>query len=82
MNVKIVSRPDNDNFAVVTTRTKIEQNEKQEQTIKNLCSVLKIATVYREWDNRGGKYYRPDHISFQYQSASNTILQLSEKLKD
>ena len=80
MEVKIKPRPESDNFAVVTTKTKIPQREKQEQTIKNLCSCLNIETVYKEYDTNTNVYYRPDSNSFQYQSASNTILQLSEKL--
>ena len=78
----IVNRPSDVNFAVSSKKTNIPQRTKQEQTILNLCSFLKIPIIYKELDTNMNVYYCPDHKSYDFQSASNTILQLSESLNN
>ena len=81
IQAQIVNRPNNVPFAAVTTKTKIPQRQKQEHAIVNLCTHLGITTIYKELDTQTNVYYMPEHNSFDFQSASNTILQLTELLK-
>lgn len=78
---QIVNRPNSEPFSVVTTNVRMPQRQKQEQAIINLCTSLGITTIYKELDSQMNTYYQPVHSSFDFQSASNTILQLTEMLK-
>ncbi len=79
MDVKMVRPEVGGPFGVTTERTGIPQSEKLLRTIKNLCSVLEIEVVYFQKGNNNTTYYRPKGFG-AYQSASNTILDLSERV--
>lgn len=79
MTVEIAKGSEVGQFVTTTVRTSIPQGEKLEQTMKNLCSCLGIKKIYWLVGARGAKFYRTEG-SHAYQSASNTILQLSELL--
>jgi hypothetical protein len=59
--------------------TKTEQREKLESTIKNLCHYLNIPTVDSFHSSDDQIYYRPEGWH-HFQSASNTIIELSYKI--
>ncbi|WP_180788108.1 hypothetical protein [Vibrio parahaemolyticus] len=48
--------------------------------MKNLCACLGIGIIYWKLSSRGTTFYCPD--GFTYQSATNTILELTEKLAE
>lgn len=79
MVVEITKGSEIGQFATTTARTGIPQGEKLEQTMKNLCSCLGIKKIHWHLSARGAKFYQPEGLHI-YQSASNTILQLSELL--
>jgi len=59
--------------------TDTHQRVKQEMTIKNMCCLIGIEIVEIATCSRGNKYYRPKGVG-NFQSASNTILELSFRL--
>ncbi len=81
MHVRLEKGTESGTFGTSLLRTNIPQNEKLERIMKNLCSCLNIDTIYWKRSSRGGKFYRIEG-SVAYQSASNTILELSELLID
>jgi hypothetical protein len=81
MEVKILKGLENGSFPTTTARTNVPQIKKLELTMKNLCSVLGIKKIYWQTSSRNAKFYRPDG-QYSYQSASNTILELSEKISE
>lgn len=76
MEVEIVKGSETGSFVTTTARTKISQSEKLELTMKNLCSALGIKRIFWKISSRDAKFYKPEG-PYAYQSASNTILQLS-----
>ena len=79
MEVKIMKGNETGSFSTTTARTGIPQGKKLELTMKNLCSALGIDRIYWIISSRDTKYYKPEG-GYTYQSASNTILQLSEEV--
>ena len=82
MKVEILEGPEQASFGTLTKRTAVPQREKLEHIMKNLCGTLGISTIYWQVGSRGAKFYRPDARLYSYQSASNTILELSEKVAE
>ncbi len=81
MKVEIVPGPEKGSFSSTTKRTSIPQGEKLEEIMKNLCASLNIKIIYRILNSRYATFYRPKG-SYTYQSATNTILQLSEEVAE
>lgn len=81
MDIKIIEGPEKGSFATSTAKTHVPQGKKLEIIMKNLCACLGIGTIYWKLGSRGSTFYRPDG-SFTYQSATNTILELTERLAD
>lgn len=82
---KIVDRPANGsrNFLTTTKNTDVSQRQALEEIICNLASCVGASEVYKAQGSRGGIYYEiqaPGFLGFQ--SATNTILELSRKLKN
>ncbi|AKX50234.1 hypothetical protein AKN89_01055 [Thiopseudomonas alkaliphila] len=61
--------------------TDIPKREKHEIIMKNLCSFLGINTIQKVMDSRMNIYYKPNGFSC-YQSATNTIIELTEQIID
>lgn len=81
MEVEIQEGPEKGSFTTTTTRTNVPQGEKLEQIMKNLANTVGIGRIFWKVGARGAKFYRTEE-SFAYQSASNTILQLSEMVAE
>ena len=81
MEVEIIRGPESGSFSTTITRTTIPQGKKLEQTRRNLCSCLGIRKIYCVVNSGMSKFYRLDG-PYSYQSASNTILELSEKVAE
>ena len=79
MEVEILKGKETDSFSTTTARTHIPQGKKLELTMKHLCIALGISKIYWIVSSRDSKYYKPEG-GYAYQSASNTILQLSEEI--
>lgn len=79
MKVEFIEGPGSGDFLTLIKRTGISQRETLEGTITNLCKCLGINMVYKKTSGRGGIFYQPVG-QVGYQSASNTILELTEKL--
>lgn len=80
---KIVKAPPTDrNYFVTTTKnTAISQRETLEEVIVNLATALGAEIVHRQLGSRGAYFYEVQASSLSgFQSASNTILELSRKL--
>ena len=70
-------------FLTSTNHTDLSQRETLERTIINLGTCLGADVVYKKYGARGETYYALGDAPFcHYQSASNTILEMSEKLLD
>jgi hypothetical protein len=78
VNVELI-RQESGSFTLTTERTSISKKDKLELTMFNLCFCLKISKLYWVIGPREVKYFKPDG-DYSYQSASNTVLQLSEDL--
>jgi len=79
VKVEFIEGPGSGEFLTLIKRTGISQRETLEGTIVNLCICLGIKTVHKKMSGRGGTFYQPVG-QIGYQSASNTILELTEKL--
>lgn len=80
---KIISAPTNGDRTFLTTikNTSISQRETLEEVIINLASALKIEVIHTNRNSRGSYFYEVQAKGFAgFQSASNTILELSRKL--
>ncbi|EOX3944834.1 LAGLIDADG family homing endonuclease [Vibrio alginolyticus] len=80
MEVIIVEGRESGSFITSTARTNVSQRKKLESIMKNLCACLGIGIIYWKLSSRGTTFYCPD--GFTYQSATNTILELTEKLAE
>jgi hypothetical protein len=59
--------------------TALSQRETLEAIMTNLAGVLGASEVHKRISSRGGKFYSPqDPLRLPYQSATNTILELSK----
>ena len=80
---KIVQAPKEDHGRFYTTRknTEISQRETLEEIIVNLATLLEVKEIYKQLSARGNYFYKVQgsEVPF-YQSASNTILELSRAL--
>jgi len=76
----------NGSFGITEKNTGLSQRETLENTIINLSTCLKIEEIHRVTSSRSAVFYAPQepslksHHRMKYQSASNTILELSKKL--
>lgn len=80
---KIVHAPKTDkgSFGTDTSNTDLSQRATLEEIIVNLATHLGIAEIYKQESARGSYFYSVQSTSLLgFQSASNTILQLSRKL--
>lgn len=78
-SVKIEYDHSKSSISTSTKYTDIPQKEKHELIMKNLCSFLGINTIQKIMDSRMNVYYRPNGFSC-YQSATNTIIELTEQI--
>ncbi|MFM0058551.1 hypothetical protein PQR64_23295 [Paraburkholderia phytofirmans] len=71
-------------FGTTVKNTGLSQRETVEETICNLSALLGVKTVHRRTSARGAVFYNVDIPGIAglglYQSASNTILELSREL--
>lgn len=80
---KIVPRPETNtgNIPTTTTNTHVSQRETLEEIIINLATIIGAKNIYKTQSARGGYFYEVQAPGFScFQSASNTILELSRKL--
>ena len=77
---KIVVRQPSGKFIPTTTeRTSLGQRETLEAILVNLGAALGISEIEKAHSARGADFYRPSNAT-TFQSATNTILYLSEIL--
>ena len=70
-------------FSTTTKNTGISQRETLEAIILNLAAYLGIEEVFKITSARGADFYAPNTSgSPTYQSATNTILELSRMVKE
>ena len=70
-------------FTTTTKNTDLSQRETLEEVIVNLASFLGAKTIYKRTGSRGGVFYEVQAAGFgSFQSASNTILELSRRLSE
>ncbi|MET0105531.1 MAG: hypothetical protein ABW072_10360 [Sedimenticola sp.] len=81
MDVELIPGPERESFGTTVQRTGVPQREKLERTMKNLCAALGIKRIFWKVTASDSTFYRPDG-AYAYQSASNTILQLSEGIAE
>lgn len=82
---KIVQAPASERgyFVTTTKNTSASQRKKLEEVMINLASSLKIKLIYKQRGSQGSYFYEvQDSGSSGFQSALNTILDLSRKLTD
>lgn len=68
-------------IGTTTKHTNIPQRKTLEEAMINLATCLGVKTIHKQQSARGAYFYEPQALSaMSYQSASNTILELSRKL--
>lgn len=80
---KIIQAPSNSKsyFGTTVKNTNLSQRETLEEVITNLATLIGAKEVYKKENSRGAFFYEVQAPSFTcYQSASNTILELSRAL--
>ena len=80
---KIVKAPSSNRgyFVTTTKNTLIPQRTTLEEIIINLASALGIEIIHKQESSRNAYFYEVQGKGFGgYQSATNTILELSRKL--
>lgn len=79
---KIINNPSSSgSFATVTTNTSLPQRDTLEEIIINLATALGAKEIYKARNARGSYFYEVQAPGFRcFQSASNTILELSKKI--
>jgi hypothetical protein len=80
---KIIKAPPSSNgyFHTTTKNTAISQRKTLEEVIVNLATALGATIIHRQLSSRGAYFYEVQGIdASSYQSASNTILELSRRL--
>ena len=76
----------NGSFGITEKNTGLSQRETLEGIIINLSTCLKVKEIHKVSGSTGAVFYAPQELSLKshhrmkYQSASNTILELSKKL--
>lgn len=81
--VEIIKAPPSDSRYIYTTtkNTAISQRKTLEEVIVNLATVLGASVIYKQLSSRGTSFYEVQGVGLSgFQSASNTILELSRKL--
>jgi len=77
---KIVEGTETGSFGTTTQNTGAAQRDKLEEIIKNLAPLTGEQNVFKKKSARGVDFYRVGTSA--YQSATNTILELSRRLMD
>ncbi|MCW0217035.1 MAG: hypothetical protein OJI67_01820 [Prosthecobacter sp.] len=80
---KIVKAPSTGRgyFITTTKNTAISQRETLEEVIVNLATALGVEVIHKQLGSRGAFFYEVQASGFtSFQSASNTILELSRRL--
>jgi len=68
-------------FGTTTKNTNITQRETLEEIMINLSTLLGVDEIYKQENSNGSFFYEVQAPGFScYQSASNTILELSRTL--
>ena len=68
-------------FVTTTQNTSLSQRDTLEEIISNLAPLVGANTVFRRMNSRYSHFYQVQAPGFgSYQSASNTILQLSREI--
>lgn len=83
LQAKIIKRPyrDGRGFSVTTKNTDISQRDALEEIIINLAPLVGASEIHKTQGSRGGFYYEIQTNGFLgFQSATNTILDLSRKI--
>ena len=76
---KIVEgKPSGKSFGTTTKNTSLSQRETLERIMVNLATHVGITKINRLISARGAVFYEPQGLGESYQSASNTILTISE----
>lgn len=83
MTAKIILPPQTDGpvFCTTTKNTGMSQRATLEEVIVNLSTALGVEVVYKRENARGAYFYEVQGNGFpSFQSASNTVLELSRRL--
>ena len=83
MVAKIVRPPREESgvFSTTTKNTHLSQRETLEQALVNLATLADASVIHRLHNSRGSTFYEVQGVGASgYQSASNTILELSRVL--
>ena len=68
-------------FTTTTKNTDLSQRENLEEVIVNLTTVLGAKIIHKRINSRGSYFYEVQYPNMSsFQSASNTILELSRRL--
>lgn len=68
-------------FSTTTKNTNLSQRETLEEIMINLATLFGVNTIYKQINSRGTYFYQVQNPHFgSFQSASNTILELSRAL--
>ena len=75
------SRDDSGYFGITTKNTALNQRDTLEEAVLNLATLVGAEVVHKRQNARGTFFYEVQGRGFpSYQSASNTILELSRVL--
>ena len=83
MRAKILKPPQDDSgrFSATTKNTNLNQRETLEEAVLNLATLAGAEVVHKRQNARGTFFYEVQGRGFpSYQSATNTILELSRTL--
>jgi hypothetical protein len=75
----VFAKPGGKSFTTSTANTDLSQRETLEAIILNLAHLLEIQDVFKQTNARGSDFYCANERGI-YQSATNTILDMSKRL--
>lgn len=79
---RIVPLTTGSSFVTSTKNTGMSQRETLEAIILNLSEALDISEVLKVTSARGAEFYRPSLGGMSFQSATNTIFDLSKMVQN
>lgn len=80
---KIIQAPKSSKgwFGTTTKNTDLSQRETLEEIMINLATTLGVKEIHKQQNSRGAYFYEVQSNGFScFQSASNTILELSREI--
>ncbi|WP_148925152.1 hypothetical protein [Stutzerimonas stutzeri] len=80
--IKPRPKSDRDNFTATIKNTDLSQRETLEEIIINMATAIGAKEIYKQQSSRGTYFYEVQAPGCScYQSATNTILELSRLIK-